>query len=99
LQHHNFFIHQSYEKLIENNIPILVTSIHYTDKNFGVDNSKNKKFDFLYLFKSDTKIYYELIKFIYPKNYNNFEDFYNDAYNLINNNLKKYNKKNKNIII
>lgn len=77
----------------ENNIPILVSSIHYTDSNFGVDNSKNKKFDFIYLFKSNTKTYLELIKFIYPHNYLNFNDFYNDSYKLIDNNLKKYNKK------
>ena len=75
----------------EKKIPILVTSIHYTDKKLGVDNSKNVKFKYFYMFKSNTITYYDIIKFIYPQNYSDFNSFFNEAHNSINDNLKKYN--------
>lgn len=79
-----------------NNIPILMSIIYCNNPSFAIGNptsSNNVKLKLikeLLLFDNSNIIIYELIDFVYPKDFNTFEDYYNFIYNTMNNTLKKY---------
>jgi 1-acyl-sn-glycerol-3-phosphate acyltransferase len=80
----------------DNNIPILMSMLYSNNNNFAVGHpiiSLRVIINILsniFLFNNNTVIIYELIDFVYKKNFNNFNDYYEYIYNTMNSNLKKY---------
>lgn len=72
----------------ENKIPILPISLIFENKNYGVELNI-KKFNIKEVLNDSSNIECKLFNFIYPENYNNFDDFYNKCYDTINNYLLK----------
>jgi len=62
----------------ENNIPMLLTT-YVTDKHYGCNKS-----NFFNNFYNENKIKVKFNQFLYPKDYDDFDSFYNDAYRLMN---------------
>lgn len=83
----------------DNNIPILMTFLYSNNNNFAIGHPITNikvilKFLFnIFLFNSETTIVtYELLDFVYSKNFNNFNDFYNHITRKMIETLDKYRK-------
>ena len=82
----------------ENNIPILMSIIYCNNKNYAIGNPINSLktqlnlIRELFFFNNNNIIIYELINFVYPKDFSCFEEYYNFIYSTMNINIKKYSK-------